>query len=85
MKIRPVGAESFQAGGRTDGQTDRRDVAFRDFANAPKNIREYMNGNRTQKKYCADPQFGRTGFARISHLTGQIFGPGISSSTGPDQ
>jgi hypothetical protein len=39
MKIRPVGAELFHAGGRTDGQTDvtKLTVAFRNFANAPKN------------------------------------------------
>jgi hypothetical protein len=79
--------------GRTDGRTDGRTetevtkliLAFRNFANAPKNIRVYTNGNRTQKKNCADPQFRRTGFERVSHLTGQIFGPGISASTGPDR
>jgi len=27
MKIRPVGAESFHAGGRAGGQTDRQDDA----------------------------------------------------------
>jgi hypothetical protein len=46
MKMRPVGAELFQANGGTDGQTDRQDrwidmtkliVAFSQFANAPKN------------------------------------------------
>jgi hypothetical protein len=42
MKVRPVGAELFYAGGRTDrrtdGQSDRTKltVAFRNFANAPK-------------------------------------------------
>ena len=37
MKIRPVGAELFHAGARTDGQTDIKKliVAFRNFANAP--------------------------------------------------
>ena len=37
MKIRPVGAELFDA----DGQTDMKlIVAFRNFANAPKNCHE---------------------------------------------
>jgi len=42
MNICPVGAEFFQADGRTDRKTDRRAdmmkpiVAFRNFANAPK-------------------------------------------------
>jgi len=34
-KIRPVGAKLFHAGGRTD--VTKLIVAFRDFANAPKN------------------------------------------------
>ena len=38
MKVRPVGAELFHAGGRTDGRTDMKlTVAFRNFANALKN------------------------------------------------
>jgi len=44
MKIRPEGGELFHKDGRTDGrQTERRaeitklSVAFRNFANAPKN------------------------------------------------
>jgi len=43
MKIRPVEAELFHVGERTDGQTDRQTdmtkliVAFRNFANAPNN------------------------------------------------
>ena len=38
--MRPVAAELFHAGGRTDGRTDmtKSIVAFRNFANAPKNI-----------------------------------------------
>ena len=38
-KIREVGAESFHAGGRTDGQADmtKLTVTLRNFANAPKN------------------------------------------------
>jgi Fe-S-cluster formation regulator IscX/YfhJ len=42
-QIRAVGAELFHADGRTDGRTDRQTdmtkliVAFRNFANAPKN------------------------------------------------
>jgi hypothetical protein len=45
IKIRQVGAELFhtdwQAGGRTDGQTDMTKliVPFHNFSNAPKNIR----------------------------------------------
>jgi hypothetical protein len=37
MKIRPVRAELFHADGRTDRQT-KLIVAFRNFANAPKNV-----------------------------------------------
>jgi len=39
MKIRPEGPEFHHADGRTDGQTDLTTliVAFRSFANAPKN------------------------------------------------
>jgi len=39
MKIRSVGAELFRLDGRTDRQTDmtKVKVAFRKFANAPKN------------------------------------------------
>jgi hypothetical protein len=39
MKIRPVGAEQLHADGRADRQTDitKLIVAFRNFANAPKN------------------------------------------------
>ena len=40
MKIGPLGAELFHAGGRTDGRTDGQDEAnnrFRNSANAPKN------------------------------------------------
>jgi hypothetical protein len=36
MKIRPVRAELFHAGGQTDGYEESI-VAFRNFANAPKN------------------------------------------------
>ena len=41
MNFRPVGAELFHAGGRTDRQTDMAKVivSFRNFANAPKNER----------------------------------------------
>jgi len=38
MAIRPVGAQFFHEGGRTDGRTWRKlIVVFRNFANAPKN------------------------------------------------
>jgi len=36
MKIRPVGAELFHVGGRTD--MTKLTVAFRNFVNAPKNV-----------------------------------------------
>jgi hypothetical protein len=41
MKIRPVETELFHTDGRTGGQTDMMKliVAFRNFSNAPKNIR----------------------------------------------
>ena len=41
IKTRPVGAEFFSAGGRTDRLTDMAKliVAFRNFVNAPKNRR----------------------------------------------
>ena len=41
MKIRPVGAESFQA----DGQTDmtKLKAAFRNFLNAPKYTADYFS------------------------------------------
>jgi hypothetical protein len=40
MKICPLGAELFPADGRMDGQRDMTNVivAFRNFANAPKNM-----------------------------------------------
>jgi len=39
MKTGPMGAELFHAGRRAEGQTDMTKliVAFRNFANAPKN------------------------------------------------
>jgi hypothetical protein len=48
MKIRPVGAELFQAEGQTDGQTvmTKPLVSFRNFTNAPKNLMSI------QKKIC---------------------------------
>jgi len=44
MKIRPVGAVLFHAGRRTNVQTDMTKliVTFRNFANAPKIIRDCM-------------------------------------------
>ena len=45
MKIRPVGAELFHAGGRTDGQTDMTKivVAFRSFANVHRQEARFQN------------------------------------------
>jgi hypothetical protein len=40
MKIRPVGAQLFHAGGRADRQ-DEADVAFRNFAKAPQKINKF--------------------------------------------
>jgi hypothetical protein len=42
MKIRPVGAELFNADRQTDGRTDMTKliVGFRNFAKAPKNLSE---------------------------------------------
>jgi hypothetical protein len=44
MPIRPVGAE-FHADGRIDSWIDmsKLTVAFRNFANAPKNLYNYVN------------------------------------------
>jgi len=55
MKIRPVGAQWFHAGGRddrqTDGWTDMTElmVAFRQFANSPKNG-QGRNKHTSEKK-----------------------------------
>jgi hypothetical protein len=40
MKIRPVGAELFHAGSRTEGQREMKKLiaAFRNFVNAPKKM-----------------------------------------------
>ena len=53
-----MGAELFQADGRTDGQTDRRTdvtkliVAFNNFANASKNgTRNYCYSNISERFY----------------------------------
>jgi hypothetical protein len=55
MKIRPVGAELFQAGGRADGQTEtdmtKLTVAFRNFANAPKNWRRLLQYSKPRFQY----------------------------------
>jgi hypothetical protein len=57
MKIRPVGAELFLAGGRADGRTDGRTsmtkliVAFRNFAKAPENTRVHFDKKRINLQY----------------------------------
>jgi hypothetical protein len=50
MNIRPVGAELFHADRHTNGQTDmtKPTVAFRNFANAPKD-----NTTDTSQEYCS--------------------------------
>jgi hypothetical protein len=52
MKIRSVGTELFRAGRRTDRQTDMTKiiVAFRNFANAPKNAQKILVGKRDRKR-----------------------------------
>jgi hypothetical protein len=58
MKIHPVGAELFHAGGRAAGRTDRAKltVAFRNFANASKNIHESnIYRNYTQQTLFLSP------------------------------
>jgi len=42
MKIRPRAAELFHADGRTD--VTKPNVAFRNVANAPKNLHDHTNG-----------------------------------------
>jgi hypothetical protein len=44
MNVRSVGAESFHADRRTEGQTHMTEliVAFRNFANAPKNEGQFV-------------------------------------------
>jgi len=42
MNIRPVGAEFFHAGGRTD--MTKLEVALRNFSNAPKMLTEFRIG-----------------------------------------
>ena len=49
MKILPVGAELFHADRRTDGDTTKLIVAFRNFENAPKTLK------MTNK--CSTPQY----------------------------
>jgi len=41
MKIRPVGADFFNAGRQTD-RCDEANFAFRNFANAPKHVYEAL-------------------------------------------
>jgi hypothetical protein len=51
MKIRPVGIELFHADGQTDKHMAKLTVAFRNFANAPKNK---LGISRKRRFYC-DP------------------------------
>jgi hypothetical protein len=49
MAVHPVGAQLFHVGGQTEGQRAMSEliVAFRKFANAPKNIRFSVTNIRT--------------------------------------
>jgi hypothetical protein len=49
MKIRLEGAEFFHAGRQTGRQTSRSLVAFRKFANAPKNAKVPVQSQQTNK------------------------------------
>ena len=65
LKIRPVGAEVFHAGRRTDGQTDMEKLiaAFRNFANAPEHVplehrpSNCSSGTRDPKDACGNLNF----------------------------
>ena len=50
MKIRPAGTELSYADGQTD--VTKLIVAFRSFANAPKNVPETVNGTFEQSTKC---------------------------------
>jgi hypothetical protein len=52
MKIRPVGVESFHADRLKDGRTDIKKliVAFRNFANVPKNSQLIFRDRRACRK-----------------------------------
>jgi hypothetical protein len=58
MKIRPVGAELFHAGGRADGRTDRHDKAnssfsqFWESAPPPRKLRFFPTGY-INSRFCA--------------------------------
>jgi hypothetical protein len=56
MTIRPVGAELFHAEGRTDRQTDMTKliVAFRNFANAPKEKHAEASGEERNISFVKD-------------------------------
>ena len=46
MQIRPMGSELFDADERAGGQTEMKlIVAFRNFANAPKNLTNFSTQN----------------------------------------
>ena len=72
MKIRPVGAELFHANEqthrRTDGQT-RIIVAFDNFANAPKNQRDWREeGSFSVKRFL----FVKTCHETFEHKTDEV-------------
>ena len=66
MKIHPVGAKLFHAGGQADGQTNmtKLRVAFHDFVNMPKN-REVHGMNKSIDLY---RQLQQVTLLILSHL-----------------
>ena len=73
MKIRPVGAEFFHADRRTD--MTKLLVAFRKFANAPKNDilrRTVACFPRTASRSCVSPSALLSTWKKLT-LTGRIF------------
>ena len=69
MKIRPVGAELFQADRRKDGQTRRSLlVACRNSANAPKNNTNMVKGTVPRDSTVED---AHRKFARVQNCRGR--------------